>query len=424
MIKSKLLSASLLLFGFYACSEEKSTATALSLKNNDAEVFTLKNNEDDTLLLPTGSSVIVPAGAIVDAQGAPVNGEVKLSFNEYHTKGEILLSGLPMTYKDSIFESAGMFSVNAHCDGSPVFISKRKPITVNIASEKKGDFNLYELKDSSWAYIEKAKIKDEHLECTGDQLEVSKPFEVANEDLKLIEFDVNYSKMPELKGFSQVMWTYAGEKDADNPEKNKWIYDQVWTDTKIERLPSKYKLTLEKGAKYFVTYVRPVFLESDKKLAEARFSEALNKYEQTLAKRNKLSNTAGASDLVRSAALYGFGTYNFDKCKGNLIDALVSFKLNNKSVHAAMAYLVLQNSVVSYVLENGNYSVQLPLNESKYKLAVAVNDSTFAFVSRDEILEKANTFNKGSLQQFELDVQIFPKSMSNLKALERFLEEI
>ena len=194
-----------------SCGTEEAVVAALKANGNPAEELVFNNENDSVYALPSGSSIEIPKDALVDDKGNPIKGEVNISFNEFHTKGEIMMSKLPMTYKDSVFESAGMFTINANCEGRPVFIDSKKPIKVNIASDKVGDqFDLYALKDSSWTFVEKAKFKEEVIECTGDELSVSKPFEI-NDDkgsLKLIDFDVDYSKMPELKGFSEVMWTY------------------------------------------------------------------------------------------------------------------------------------------------------------------------------------------------------------------------
>lgn len=411
---------------FFACSEEKTKMAELALKSAVPEEFIIKNDQDDTLLLPTGSSVVIPANSLVDANGKAVEGEVKVSFREYHSKAEILLSSLPMTYKDSVFESAGMFNIQGHCDGRPVFISKQKPLTVNIVSEKKGnDYNFYALQDSTWTFVEKARI----LSSAPDSAEApEKPFELAsNKNISFIEFDVNYSKMPELKGFSGVLWTYAGDSDADNPEKNQWVYKQQWTDTKIEKdaKPCRYKVTLEKGSKTFVTYVRPVFPDADKKLAEQRFAVVLNAYEEAMAQRESANKqTSATSDLTRSAAVFVFGTYNFDKCGSKLVNALVTFQLEGQEINAAQAYLILPRSVVSYKSDKGKYEMQIPLNERKFKFALAVNDSTFAFVNHKGITDKIEASKKGKVQEVQIEAQVFPKSIHTLKDLERFLEEI
>jgi len=411
----------------FSCGVDMAEKAQLAVDSKKADEFVFQNNNDSVYILPSGSSIEIPHDALIDAQGNVVKGDVNISFNEFHTKGEILTSKLPMTYKDSVFESAGMFTINANCEGRPVFIDSKKPIKVNIASDKAGDnFDLYALKDSAWTFVEKAKFKEEVIECLGDGMELQKPFEINDEktSLKLIDFDVDYSKMPELKDFSEVMWTYAGNSDVDNPDKNEWIYKENWTDTKLERSEQSntYKVTLERGKKTFVTYLRPVFSNKDKEKAEEKFAEAMKKYEaQKTSLVNKQNRKASTKDIVRSANIFGFGTYNFDAKEGDFFNADIQITLNARLISAQEVYLVLPRSVVTYKLNPKEaFTVQIPKKEINYKVAVAVNDSTLAYIPSTEVKRKLSVGSTHAV----LEATLFPKPITHLKSLERFLEEI
>ena len=68
----------------------------------------------------TGTSVFIPANALVQADGKPVSGEVEFELREYRSIPDFLTSGIPMHYADErgqyFFNSGGMFDlrVNQH----------------------------------------------------------------------------------------------------------------------------------------------------------------------------------------------------------------------------------------------------------------------------------------------------------------------
>jgi hypothetical protein len=345
-----------------------------------------------------------------------------------------MLSKLPMTYKDSIFESAGMFSIQANCEGRPVFIDSKKPLTVTVASERnEDDFNLYALKDSSWNFVEKAVIKEEMIECAGNQI-TKKPFEVLtsnNKDIKLIEFDIDYSNMPELKDFKDVMWTYTGTSKEENPHSNAWVLKEEWTDANITRAAEKgkYIVTLSKKGKTFSTVLSPVFSAKDQERAQAQFDVALAQlkdYKELEASNERKKFSAGESvnkKVQRIATIIGFGSYNFDKCKkGELMEAAFEFNFNNKMVNANRAYLIVANTMVPFVGNAGVISLKIPLIE-KFKIAIAINDSTLGFV-KSEDFSKVISQKSTQRSNLKLEVKKYAASINSKEALEKFMTEL
>jgi hypothetical protein len=418
----------------YSCSEPIEKVAELALKNAATSVFSFNNNKADTFNLSTGSSIVVPANSIVDSSGIPVKGEVKISFEEFHSKAEIMLSKLPMTYKDSIFESAGMFSIQANCEGRPVFIDSKKPLTVTVASEiKDDDFNLYALKDSSWNFVEKAVIKEEMIECTGDQV-TKKPLEVLtsnNKDIKLIEFDIDYSNMPELKDFKDVMWTYTGTSKEENPHSNAWVLKEEWTDANITRSgeKGKYIVALSKKGKTFSTVLSPVFSAKDQEKAKVQFEISLNQLKEykdyEVENERKLFGTSASlnNKVQRIANIIGFGSYNFDKCKkGETLQAAFNFNYNNKVLNANRAYLIVAKTMVPYIGEGGLITLKIPLQE-KFKVAVAINDSTMGFVRAEDF---AKIISQKSLQKsgVKLEVRKYAVNITSKEDLEKFMTEL
>ena len=63
---------------------------------------------------PTGTHVVIPKSAIVDAKGKLISGKVKVKFREIHDAKSIFLSGIPMetdANKGLFLESNGMVEI-------------------------------------------------------------------------------------------------------------------------------------------------------------------------------------------------------------------------------------------------------------------------------------------------------------------------
>lgn len=108
----------------------------------------------------SGTRLSIPANAFEDANGAPVTGDVDITYREFRDPVDIVLSGIPMTYDSGgvveNFESAGMFEINASQNGSEVFLRQGVKIDVNFAVvDTASTFNFYRLDEKNgWQYLE------------------------------------------------------------------------------------------------------------------------------------------------------------------------------------------------------------------------------------------------------------------------------
>lgn len=105
----------------------------------------------------TGTEVVIPKNAFVDAAGRPVTGEVLVDYREFRDPIDFIVSGIPMTYNDNgvvqNFESAGMFEINASVNGKEVFLANGKNVKVNLAlndSAEKYDFFKFNAESGAW----------------------------------------------------------------------------------------------------------------------------------------------------------------------------------------------------------------------------------------------------------------------------------
>lgn len=132
-------------------------------------VYNVSADQGGEIVYASGTKINIPAGALTDAQGNPVTGNVSLSYREFQNPIDILLSGIPMTYDSggtvNQFETAGMFELYASQGDKELFVKPGAKIDVQLASpDAAPSFNFYALNESSknWDYIGKAgTIKQE-----------------------------------------------------------------------------------------------------------------------------------------------------------------------------------------------------------------------------------------------------------------------
>jgi hypothetical protein len=107
----------------------------LPLIDKRCEVVTVDATAAIDRTMSDGVRVRIPAGAIVDANGQPVNSPVLLSYRGFQEPYEIIASGIPMhvATPDGIkhMESAGMYELTASLNGQPLALAIGSSITLD-----------------------------------------------------------------------------------------------------------------------------------------------------------------------------------------------------------------------------------------------------------------------------------------------------
>lgn len=103
-----------------------------------------------TFAYKTGSSISIPANALVDSEGKAIKGKVTLEYREFHDALDVMLSGVPMAYDSAgvarNFQTAGMFDIRASQKGKSLSIASDKRVEVKMASwQADKDYNFYAL---------------------------------------------------------------------------------------------------------------------------------------------------------------------------------------------------------------------------------------------------------------------------------------
>ncbi len=303
---------------FVNAPSKKITVSYSSYKVNNAKGGEIKHT--------TASRVKISNNSFVDKNGKNIVGDVTIEYREFHDKGDIIASGIPMAYdsagKKYNLESAGMFDIKGSQNGEPVFIKPGKDLKIELASANDEDrFNQYYLDtiERNWKYIKKDIINSnksdrslkEHsvsanqqnknstsqkIEKLKNEVEIVIPRKIdsvknvytkkadalpkAKEPAKpkkstgrpTFKIDASTNDFPELAAFDNAVFEVGGE----NTNYTKDMHEITWNDVKITQGPQKgvnYLLTLTYHKRIEKLIMYPVLNGAD-------FEKALKKYEQ------------------------------------------------------------------------------------------------------------------------------------------------
>lgn len=408
------LSAALVLVHFASCKSENpggaNTRHAVdpSLANNvPFRNFDIDANAGDMVKLAEGTYIYIPGGLFIDKAGKAVTGRVQLHYRAFYTPGEILASGITMLYdtagEQHLFSSAGMFELTGTQNGDPVTIAPGKSIQMDFASTYNDvNFNFYELDtaNAAWNFLATTTADSNKLRQSLEKAlavlprRPSEPKEY-NPKTPSINMDVDITDHPELAGYSDVIWQYAGK--GNDPEKNKWIYDTDWTSAKLLMTDDNtcmYNMTLANSEKSFSTSVFPTLKGANFKTALADFKTKMQAFEASerdrQEKRKQLEET---TQFQRSLSIARFGIHNCDifNIFGKRKRKRVQFHFADKAFEDARAdvavYVIVADgrAVTCY---NGESEVSMTYFETGKNCIVAVLRGTnkAAILRNDEFM--------------------------------------
>ncbi len=311
---------------------------------------------------PTGSKLIIPSNAFVDANGNRVSGNVDIRYREFRDQADIFLAGVPLQYDSGgvtyTFESAGMMEVAAFVNGQVVYLDKNKPVEVQYASSNPGaQFNLYRFDETigNWTYLGKDEIRPVQEEAltpeqkeelintaketiaqleTGQQQAVvaavnaipvpEQPVQPKRADKSKHRFTVDFSvrEFPEMATYSNVLF----EVDESRGKFDRGNYDVMWESMQLSKGDQKerYVLTLKKGMKVVKLDVYPVFEGKNYESAVAAANEKFAAYESALDARKKAEAATREryADMLNKQGLY-LASLQVQNA-GSTMDALVA----------------------------------------------------------------------------------------------------
>ncbi|MBW8051417.1 MAG: hypothetical protein FVQ77_13965, partial [Cytophagales bacterium] len=129
--------------------------------------YAVDATKGDTIVITSGTRIIIPPNAMVDDSGNVVTGKAKIKYREYHDALDIFLSGIPMEYTENgqkeYFQTAGMFEIIAEQNAKELKIAESKTIKVEFASFQPGDeynFYFFNKNKKKWEYENNIKPKE------------------------------------------------------------------------------------------------------------------------------------------------------------------------------------------------------------------------------------------------------------------------
>lgn len=286
------------------------------------QYFTFEAGEPQEITTPSGSVIMVPADGIVDAHGNPVDGEVELSYREFHDAADFFVSGIPMVYDSAgmkmHFESAGMFEILGNQEGVPVYVNPDSPLQVDLTSYQPGSqFNIYKLnaETGEWSFITKdtaGKIDVAAAEAEVDALLADHtPEEVenklnasldklqqevqdlnnntpvmpvkANKDLFNLSISVDEKEFPEIAAYRDVVFEITEENENFDPE----MVNINWDDVALSKEGDQYLLTFVKSTREETFITRPVLVGKSYDDAEAAFAAKFAASNELLAQKQE-----------------------------------------------------------------------------------------------------------------------------------------
>ena len=123
-------------------------------------LFEIDPTKDETIDLPSGTKITIPANSLIDKEGNLLTDKTTLKYREYHDAVDVLLSGIPMDYKvlgtRRVMQTAGMFDIAAEQEGKKAYLAEGKTIRVDFASYEAGEeYNFFALnEDEGWQFVD------------------------------------------------------------------------------------------------------------------------------------------------------------------------------------------------------------------------------------------------------------------------------
>ncbi|MEZ5173046.1 MAG: hypothetical protein R2850_05985 [Bacteroidia bacterium] len=312
--------------------------------SNDT-TFTIHGDSKVTFESGKGTQIIVPEKCFVFEDGKPVNGDIELKFEEFHSAQEILMSGITMHYEESgenyEFESAGMFQISGKCGNKDVRIANGKAVQVELASNQSADdYNLYKINKSTgkWEKISTPVVKENPITQLAEKVKPG----------KFLNLNIDYNIYPQLKSIEGAIWRIKNEKDNVRFEK--------YENRGFELVQTKgtngdlFEIRCNTGEERIAIAVEPDVSENE--LNEITNSIASANRALQRAQRNNLSLSNQNAQFVRSLQLNDFGVYNCDRpiiyASKVSIDATFIADNNRDVTDSVSFYLLSGNNTAIY----------------------------------------------------------------------------
>jgi hypothetical protein len=348
--------------------------------------------KDKTLTLSSGSKIFIPANSFVDKDGKPIVGEVDLEWKEFHSLGEVMLSGITMKYDSAGVQNdmitGGMFTIEAYQNDEKLYLAKNKKLKIDILSRTGVErMNFYQMNTTTndWTYKQTQTSQTRPL-----TLAKKEEVKTINKNYSLLDLPINTNHLANLKGKTIVAW--KTKKKISSEMRSKLSFSNVTTEITATKDTNEYKLSIAYLAKKdkiekLELLVTPYFLEeamlNSKKIEE--------EYEKGIDEISDYKQKMANNEVVRSIEITSMGTYNWDylyhrSCSKQLMCRLEFPEDVNTDFVNVFTICPEDNAVVKCAFtEEGNYIY----DPTKRNCIVAITkDNKVLFVPNKDFIEQ------------------------------------
>jgi hypothetical protein len=363
---------------------------------------------------PTGTHVVIPKSAIVDAKGKLISGKVKVKFREIHDAKSIFLSGIPMqtdANRGLFLESNGMVEIRVFQGETELSLREGKQVQVDLAAKSRpsSDFKLWVLdRDKKWLSAGTFQTvtnsrRDQQLIQLDDEKKKRKNKTTPKKSDLQFEFNSNLENFPHMAAWKGVKWSLIKEDDNFSTMD---ISRVDWTDitmNKIENNSNEYaiKLTFSKED-YSGNLVQKtcsiiaVPTDLSRKQLQAKndeFADLSKQYEEFLIlARQEEERLRAESALLNQFRANGFGIYNVDKLTNaeQLVKLDVHFDFENEMLLSKNPIQLVvispdRNTVLNFLPANWN---NIPYLGPETEIFASLPSGKYAYVDAKMFGEK------------------------------------
>lgn len=329
----KVVAGFLLLNFIMSCSANRGSRIAPPLTELDIpfEKFQFQADSGTELRLPTGTTIRIEPGSLVDASGNPIRGQVEFRVREFHSTNDILRSGIPLnTQRNSSdrLQSAGMIEMRAFSNDQALEVAAGKTIGVDLAGYRNSSgYDLWYMEgDDNWKVrgsyrADSNRSKIETLRTLNDSLK--KPRSPQEEEDRTFELVGNIEDIPYLKPYAGMKWRL----DDSEPTEVLGVQGRVhWENVRIHKVKNRakvYALTFtqfdrgeenaSKGIQKTIL-ASPMTSRSDMKKRMAIYEKEVAEVERReRARQEALVLAKRQADLIQSFKADRLGIWNVDR---------------------------------------------------------------------------------------------------------------
>jgi hypothetical protein len=342
--------------------------------NDIADKIVVESGKDSDITLPSGSVLHIPKNTFEDESGNKITGKVNLTWKEYHSLEEVIISNITMKYDSAgtsyNFETGGMFTIMGFQKDKPVFISKTKSITIDIASTNpKETFNFYQLDTlkNNWNYI----TTEDKLTKAELKLSQQKPTNVLSKNI--LDVQVNTVSYPELANKNILGWRLKSSFKQENNTMLSYSKFQAYLNKRMN--DSTYQLKLKNlqsiDNRDYTFNVSPFTYEEAKKESEAS-KQLAHENEREI---SEFVEKESEGKTMRRIAIFQFGTYNFDCIKNQpnayMVKSTFEFPENTNKEQLAIYFMCPEDRIV---VQCNPFSEIVKFYKNKKNLLIAITD--------------------------------------------------